>query len=172
VLAVGMPFSVRAEARKGALAVQTGTTTDVSTPEANIVQEAAASDLLAEAPGVAVPPAAGVPSDGAIAPDSPADQCAAALGWAADAGVRLPAGVGYNCPSTQFPHQGAACWDASPCRGTALIAINMDLLAGASPEYLRHVVTHEVCHILDFEATGTTTETGADACAAAHGAPV
>ena len=76
------------------------------------------------------------------------------------------------CPSSQFPHQGAACWgNWSYCPVRGFIAINMDRLDGTSTNYLRHVVAHEVCHILDFQATGRTTEWGADACAAAHGAP-
>lgn len=52
----------------------------------------------------------------------------------------------------------------------ARISINLDLIGDdASPEYVRHVVAHEVCHILDFEAGRRTSEAGADACAAAHG---
>ena len=61
--------------------------------------------------------------------------------------------------------------EASPCRGRAFIAINVELMGSPTPEYLRHVVAHDVCHILDFQRTGVTTEPGADACAAAHGAP-
>ena len=53
----------------------------------------------------------------------------------------------------------------------AHIAINMDRLLGTSTDYLRHVVAHEVCHILDWQNKGWTTEAGADACAAAAGAP-
>ena len=125
--------------------------------------EEAAPEPVAEAPGIEAP----VPAE----PPSVADPCGEALAWVAEAGLPLPDGVGYHCPSTQFPHQGAACWNGSPCRGSGFIAINMDLLTGASREHLRHVVAHEVCHILDFQATGRTTEAGADACAAAHGAP-
>jgi len=94
-----------------------------------------------------------------------------ALTWVEGAGLDLPDAVEYRCPSTQFPHHGAACWNGSPCRGSGFIAINMDLMQGASTDYLRHVVAHEVCHIIDFQASGRTTEDGADACAAAHGAP-
>ena len=47
----------------------------------------------------------------------------------------------------------------------------MQLLDGTSTDYLRHVVAHEVCHIVDFQATGVSSEWGADACAADHGAP-
>lgn len=110
------------------------------------------------------------PAEAPAAPGAEPDPCAEALAWVADAGLPLPAGVGYHCPSTQFSHHGAACWNGSPCRGTGFIAINLELIGDASPEYLRHVVAHEVCHILDFQATGRTSEAGADACAAAHGA--
>ena len=104
--------------------------------------------------------------------EPPATPCSDALDWVAAAGLPLPAGVDFNCPSTQFTHQGAACWgNATFCPHRAFIAINMDLLEGTSTEYLRHVVAHEVCHIVDFRSTGRSTEWGADACAAAHGAP-
>ena len=103
-------------------------------------------------------------------PAAEPDPCAEALAWVSDAGLPLPPGVGYHCPSTQFSHHGAACWNGSPCRGSAFIAINVELMGSPTPEYLRHVVAHEVCHILDFQSTGVTTEAGADACAAAHGA--
>ena len=102
-------------------------------------------------------------------PEPEPEPCAAALDDVAAAGLPLPAGVGYRCPSTQFSHHGAACWNAWPCPGSAFIAINLDLGAGATPEYLRHVVAHEICHILDFRDQGWTTESRADACAAAYG---
>ena len=110
------------------------------------------------------------PTTAPAAPVGEPDPCAEALAWVADAGLPLPAGVGYHCPSTQFSHHGAACWNGSPCRGSGFIAINLELIGDASPEYLRHVVAHAVCHILDFQPTGRTSEAGADACAAAHGA--
>lgn len=98
--------------------------------------------------------------------------CSAALAWVEAAGLRLPAGVDYRCPSTDFAHHGAACWNASGvCPGAGFIAINMDRMPGVSVGYLRHVVAHEVCHIVDFQGTGKTSEAGADACAEAHGAP-
>ncbi len=103
------------------------------------------------------------------APAPEPEPCADALAAVAAAGLPLPAGVGYRCPSVQFAHQGAACWDEWPCPGGAFIAINLDLGAGATPEYLRHVVAHEICHILDFRDRGWTTEPRADACAAAYG---
>ena len=119
------------------------------------------------APEAAPPEALVEPAEQPPAP-SP---CADALAWVGEAGLPLPPGVGYHCPSTQFAHHGAACWNGSPCPGTGFIAINMDLMQGTSTDYLRHVVAHEVCHILEFQATGWTTEASADACAAAHGAP-
>jgi hypothetical protein len=97
------------------------------------------------------------------------EPCGDALAVVAAAGLPLPDGVDYRCPSTRFAHQGAACWDEWPCPGTAFIAINFDLGADATPEYLRHVVAHEICHILDFRDRGWTTEPRADACAAAYG---
>lgn len=102
-------------------------------------------------------------------PEPEPEPCADALAVVAAAGLPLPAGVDYRCPSTRFAHQGAACWDEWPCPGTAFIAINLDLGAGATPEYLRHVVAHEICHILDFRDRGWTTEPRADACAATYG---
>ncbi len=113
-----------------------------------------------------------VVAEPAPAPPPPApDPCGGALAWVAEAGLPLPPGVAYHCPSTQFAHHGAACWDAAPCRRGPFIAINLELIGDRPTEYLRHVVAHEVCHILDFQAKGWTTEAGADACAAAHGAP-
>jgi hypothetical protein len=132
-----------------------------SQPQPGTDPPAAATADLPDAPATAAAPT--------VAPEP--DPCSDALAWVAAAGLPLPAGVGYHCPSTQFPHQGAACWDDGPCVGTAFVVINMDRLAGTSTAYLHHVVAHEVCHILDFQATGTSTEWGADACAAAHGAP-
>ena len=117
----------------------------------------------------AEPPAAPAAAETPLPPGP--DACADALAWVADAGLPLPPDVRYDCPSTQFAHHGAACWNGSPCRGSGFIAINMDLMGEVSPRYLRHVVAHEVCHILDFQAKGWTTEAAADACAAAHGAP-
>lgn len=107
-----------------------------------------------------------------VVPQQPAaNPCADALAWVAASGLELPVGVGFYCPSTQFSHHGAACWNAGPCPGDAFVAINTDLFAGSGTGYLRHVVAHEVCHILDWQSVGTTSEAGADSCAAAHGAP-
>ena len=117
-------------------------------------------------------PAADAPAE-TSAPEPPPNPCADALAWVSTAaGLPLPDGVDYNCPSAQFSHHGAACWgNATYCPDRGFVAINMGLLEGTSTDYLRHVVAHEVCHILDFQATGVSTESGADACAAAHGAP-
>jgi hypothetical protein len=95
--------------------------------------------------------------------------CADALARVAAAGLPLPAGVAYRCPSTQFAHQGAACWDDWPCPGRAFVAINLDLGAGATPARMDHVVAHEICHIIDFRDRGWSTEPRADACAASYG---
>jgi len=118
------------------------------------------------------PAAADAPAEvSAPAPAPAPSPCAEALDWVAGAGLTLPAGVGYHCPSTEFAHNGAACWYSEACPGQAFIAVNMDRMPGASVEYLHHVVAHEICHILDWQATSWTTEESADACAAAHGAP-
>ena len=141
-------------------------------PDAPAVPEPVApgSELLVLEPAAVTPVEVLPEPEPAVAESAAPDPCADALSWVAAAGLPLPPGVDYHCPSTQFAHQGAACWNASPCRGSSFIAINMDLLAGTSTAYLRHVVAHEVCHILDFQGMGYSTEAGADACAAAHGA--
>ncbi len=131
-------------------------------------EEPAPVDVSVPEPGPAVP--VDVPVTVPLA--GPVDACTEALQWVEAAGLTLPAGVGYNCPSTEFAHHGAACWNAWPCPGrTGFIAINTALIGNAGTDYLHHVVAHEVCHIVDFRAKGTSTEASADACAAAHGAP-
>ena len=87
------------------------------------------------------------------------------------AGLRLPAGTGYLCPSTRFAHHGTACWYADACPRGRFVAINTDLMGAVTPAYFHYVVAHEVCHIIQFDATGESSEAQADACAAAHGAP-
>jgi hypothetical protein len=87
------------------------------------------------------------------------------------AGLRLPAGAGYHCPSTEFDHHGAACWHSEACPDGGFIAINTSLMGAVDSPYLHHVVAHEVCHVVQFEATGSSSEQQADECAAAHGAP-
>ena len=111
------------------------------------------------------------PPTTAAPPQPPAvDPCQDALTWAASAGLPLPAGTGYHCPSMQFAHHGATCWYAPPCRNGRLIAINVELMGPVSQEYFRFVVAHEICHVMQFDATGDSTEAQADACAIAHGA--
>jgi hypothetical protein len=119
-------------------------------------------DAVEPAPASEPTPATEAPP----APPAP-EPCAGALDSVAQAGLPLPDGVGFRCPSTEYAHQGAACW-VTVCP-SAYIAINMDRLVDASPEYLRHVVAHEICHILDWQTTGRTSEAGADACAAGYG---
>ena len=155
---------------------QVGVVTDaapvafISTPRITVA-EAPVEAPAPEAPAPVEAPAPDAPAE-TSAPESPPNPCADALAWVATAGLPLPAGVDYNCPSTQFAHHGAACWGNSTyCPNRGFIAINMGMLEGTSTDYLRHVVAHEVCHILDFQSTGRSTESGADACAAAHGAP-
>ena len=134
---------------------------------ANTLEEEPAPAAAAEAPEPAAE--APVAAEEPPAPPTVAQRCRQALSAVAAGGLPLPAGTEYRCPSTQFAHHGTACWDWGPCAGGGFIAINMDMLAGASEAYLRHVVAHEVCHIIDFRRKGTTTEWGADACAAAYG---
>ncbi len=141
---------------------------DVLPEEAERAFEVAATPAPASTPAEVVEaPSAPAPADPVAEPDP----CADALSWVADAGLPLPPGVGYHCPSTEFAHHGAACWNNRYCPRTGFIAVNLDLIGDPTPEYLRHVVAHEVCHILEFQATGWSTEASADACAAAHGAP-
>ena len=161
VLAIGVPLSAEVGVGPDSVPVAfVALPHDIRGPGALApVEPAAPEPLAADAPAPTSPP------------EPPPSPCSDALAWVAAAGLLLPAGVDYNCPSTQFAHHGAACWgNATYCPDRAFIAINMDLLDGTSTEYLRHVVAHEVCHILDFRATGRSTEWGADACAAAHGA--
>ena len=118
------------------------------------------------APAAAPPPTTMAPAP----PAPPVSPCVDALAWAASVGLRLPAGTGYHCPSTQFAHHGATCWYATPCRTGRFIAINAQLMGPVSQDYFRFVVAHEICHVLQFDATGDSTEAQADACAIAHGA--
>jgi len=104
------------------------------------------------------------------APPAEPDPCADALARVEEAGLVLPEGVDFDCPSTQFAHHGAACWDEYPCPGRAMIAVNLGLIGDRPADYLRYVVAHEICHILDFQAGRRTSEAGAHACALAHGA--
>ena len=176
-LAVGLPFTVTEAAERETVGAAVTALPAPTVPEATGSTNALAfgeptvarasfevhGDVVVEPPEPPPPP---VPDQPPPAPDP----CADALAWVAEAGLPLPPGVGYHCPSTQFAHHGAACWSAAPCRGRPFIAINLDLIGERTTDYVRHVVAHEVCHILDFQAKGWTTEADADACAAAHGA--
>jgi hypothetical protein len=104
-------------------------------------------------------------------PPGPGAVCAEARDWVESAGLVLPPGVEYHCPSTEFAHHGAACWYGAPCPGGGFVAVNLELMAGPTTAYVHHVVAHEFCHILQWQQTGATSEARADACAAAHGAP-
>lgn len=131
-------------------------------------------DVLPSAPAAETPvsPPEPIPEPPAPAPEAPAPEpepCVGALDAVAAEGLPLPAGVDYQCPSTRFAHHGAACWDEWPCPGTAFIAINMSLMGNPTPEYLRHVVAHEICHVVDFRDRGWSSEPRADACAAGYG---
>lgn len=122
-------------------------------------------------PALAVAPAPVVMTPVLTLPGGPVGPCAEALAWVTNAGLRLPSGAGYQCPSTQFAHHGVACSYAAPCPGSRYIAINIALMGDVTPEYLRYVVAHEVCHLLHFDARRESTEPQADDCAAAYGAP-
>jgi hypothetical protein len=101
----------------------------------------------------------------------PQGPCQDALAAVAAAGLPLPPGAGYHCPSTQWAHHGTTCWYASQCPRTRFIAINTELMGPVTTAYFRYVVAHEVCHVLQFDAKGESSEAEADACAAAHGYP-
>ena len=137
------------------LAAPMAPTTDAGPPEA--VDVAFADAVPYPEPAVTEEP-----------PPEEEGPCGAALAWVTAAGLAIPSGVGYHCPSTQFAHHGAACWDGPYCAGSGFIAINLELIGGRSTAYLRHVVAHEICHIVDFQATGRTTEARADDCATRH----
>jgi hypothetical protein len=118
-------------------------------------------------PEPAPPPAVAAPAE---EQPQPVNRCEEALAWAASIGLPLPAGTGYQCPSTQFAHHGATCWYTTPCRNGRFIAINTELMGPVTQDYLHFVVAHEICHVMQFDATGESTEAEADACAIAHGA--
>lgn len=167
VLALGLPFSVPAGQGQEVPGPVPAAASVVGNPPVVVPAEAVVAEPSVE---VMVEQPAREPEPPAPEPPPPPDPCGDALVWVEAAGLALPDGVGYRCPSTQFAHHGAACWNAWPCPGTGFIAVNLELMAGTGTEYLRHVVAHEICHILDFQRRGWTSEAGADACAAAHGA--
>jgi len=103
---------------------------------------------------------------------SPAERCAGALQWVARQGLALPAGWGFRCPGAALengtPRWGVACWN---CEGAgSWIAVDIGRV-GPSEATLRHVVAHEICHAVEYETLGISTELTADLCAALHGAP-
>jgi hypothetical protein len=125
-------------------------------------------------PPVTAPPTTKAAPAPAPAPAStaPGDRCRAALQFAGDHGVLLPAGWGFRCPGEALvngsDHWGVACFN---CEGTgSWIAVDIGRI-GSSDAALRYVVTHETCHAIDYTTLGVTTELGADLCAALHGAP-
>lgn len=115
-------------------------------------------------------PPARAPATTTTGAPSPEELCADALAWVESAGLALPSGTGYHCPSTQFGHHGAACWYAAGCPRGRFIAVNVDLMGQVTPDYVRYVVAHEICHIVQFDAGQASTEADADACAAGYGA--
>lgn len=172
VLAAGLLFFVQPNTAT-VTPISSGADTPIESLSENLASRQAAVDViviqaLAETP---VEPAVSTGAALVALEQSAVNPCGDALDWVAASGLELPVGVGFYCPSTQFSHHGAACWNAGPCPGGAFVAINTDLFAGSGTEYLRHVVAHEVCHILDWQSVGTTSEAGADSCAAAHSAP-
>ncbi len=168
LVAIGLTSSAQAgvaQVRQPPAPVTAPIATEIGTVVASVQEDASP---VAAAPAESAPPENPVEP----APQPAPNPCADALTWVGGTGLTLTTDVEYHCPSTQFAHQGAACFgNRSFCPSGGFIAINMALLEGTSTDYLRHVVAHEVCHILDFQRTGTTTEAAADACAAAHGAP-
>lgn len=168
ILGIGLTYSPHA-GRAEVAEVAIASTSDTAIIEPTPVDTVVTTEALAFADAPLPEPTA------ERAPHSPApdvNPCADALSWVAAAGLPLPAGVDYLCPSTMFAHHGTACWqNGTYCPRGGFIAINMEMMAGTSTAYLRHVVAHEVCHIIDFQTTGRSTEPSADACAAAYGAP-
>jgi hypothetical protein len=88
------------------------------------------------------------------------DRCSAARRAVENAGLHLPAGFDYRCPSSEYARWGAA--SLPPC-DACFVAINVAAI-GPSDAKLRHVVAHEFCH-----ANGLEDEQAADACAARYG---
>jgi hypothetical protein len=124
-------------------------------------------------PVVTSPPAP--PPAAPVAVTGPAERCAAALGWASAHGISLPNGWRFFCPTTISSLQGGTYWGRAcmnlpgECPGTKFVKVDIGLI-GPNDAMLRYVVVHEICHAIDLEATASTSEPSADACAAAHGA--
>jgi hypothetical protein len=127
----------------------------------------------ATAPSAPEPPPVTAPVRSSASPAASAEErCAAALKWVGQHGLALPAGWGFRCPGQALenglPRWGVACWN---CEGNgSWIAIDAGRI-GASDATLRYVIAHEICHAVDYMGLGTSTEVGADLCAALHGAP-
>jgi hypothetical protein len=151
--AIGLPFPTVVATSMVPVAHTTEVTPELPAPAPAPVEAPAPESVPAPVPAPAPEP----------------DPCAGPLAHVAAAGLPLPAGVTYHCPSTLFPHEGTACWDEWPCPGTAFVAINLSRMPDATQEHLRHVVAHEICHIIDFRDRGWSTEPQADACAAEYG---
>lgn len=108
------------------------------------------------APAVASPPRL-------VAPEVNAE-CAAVLRTVEAARLFLPPNFGFRCPDYAGGHLGVSSWNGR----TGFVALNTEAIAyyGLHAE---DVMAHEICHAQEQVATGTTTETSADACAVAHG---
>jgi len=97
----------------------------------------------------------------------------AGLKWVAQHGLSLTAGWGFRCPGQALengtPRWGIACWN---CAGDRVSYVAVDIgRIGSSEKTLYYVIAHEICHAIDYMGMGTSTEIGADLCAALHGAP-
>lgn len=80
--------------------------------------------------------------------------------------VGLPAGFDVYCSAAKAEgHAGIAVWYFDGFNHSGYVAINPS--TGDYPG----VGAHEACHAWDFVTKGSSSEAGADACAAAHGYP-
>ena len=106
-----------------------------------------------------------------------ADRCLDALYAVETSGHALPDDTEFRCPgSTGYTpeseqHWGATCWRTALCPGHSYVAINPSVI-GPSDQLLRHVIAHEICHVITYARTGAPgSEPAADECAAAAGFP-
>ncbi len=107
------------------------------------------------------------------APSSAPQRCADARQWVSGHGLNLPPGWGFRCPAPALENGtarwGVACWNCEG-DGNSWIAVYVGRI-GWSDDTLRYVIAHEYGHANDYATVGTSTEMGADLCAALHGAP-
>ena len=104
------------------------------------------------------------------------DRCLSAFVAVESAGLHLRDDTEFRCPGIaaepgDVRHWGAACWRNELCPGGSWIAIDPEVI-GPDDARLRHVIAHEICHIISYTRTGDRgSEAAADACAAGAGFP-